>query len=253
MRKHAQALWIAAVMALSGAALVAQENKPRPEQTAKKTQPAVVEGHADSWETKWGDKKTVLMKGNVRFTHEDTTLTSDEVLYNEEGKIAVSTGKVHITNPEANMVGEKGSAYFKKRLGVLEGAVVIHLKPKKSEKDVANTESVRGKLKEPTTITCDRVEYFYKDKLISATGGVVFKQTRRTASADKVVYDEKKELVTLTGNVKGTDEYGQTFSAPGTVLMSVKEGDEWMKAKDARASFKIDVEEDEAKPEERKE
>ena len=42
-----------------------------------------------------------------------------------------------------------------------------------------------------------------------------------------------------------SDEQGQTFSAPGKVIISLKEGDEWIEAPNATATFKVDLDEDE--------
>jgi len=227
----------------------AKDRKPVADEKKKSEE---VIGRADYMKSAWGGKKTVLMKGNVKFTHGDTVLTSDQVDYDQDAKVAVSPGKVVITNPECDITGDKGSAFFKKRLGIIEGSVVMQVKPKQTEQDAAaDKENVRAKLSKPTTVTCARLEYQYREKIATALGGVVLKQEKRTASADKLIYDEKNELLTLIGNVKGTDENNQTFAAPGKVTISVKKGDEWMEAEKASATFKVDVDEEnteESKP-----
>lgn len=226
-----------------GPAIFAQQpQKPEPAAKSSEQGWSKVDGGADYWKKSWGKQKVTLMKGHVKFVHKDTTLTSDTIEYDEVTKIAVSPGAVNITNPECDIKGVKGTAYFNKKLGVIEGDVVMFVKPKKTEDDkAAKDDNSAAKFKAPTTITCDKLEYFYKDKIASATGGVVFKQDKRTAVADKAVYDQNKELLTLTGHIKGTDEDGQTFSAPGKVIMSLKKGDEWIEAPNANASFKIDL------------
>ena len=195
----------------------------------------------------WGGKEICLMKGNVTFTHGDTVLTSELVEYDndEDAKIAVSPGKINITNPECDISGDKGTAYFKKKLGVIAGNVVMRLKPKETDRTETDKDSAAARLKQPTTITCPKLEYLYGNKIATASGGITFKQTKRSARADKAIYDQKKELLTLTGNVKGTDEHGQTFAAPGKVTISLKTGDEWMEAENVSASFRIDLEEQE--------
>lgn len=203
--------------------------------------------HADVLKGAWGNRKTLLLKGNVKFTHEDTVLTSDQIDYDENMQTAVSPGKLSITNPECDITGDKGTAYFKKRLGVIEGSVVMQLKPK--EENAPNPDSQRAKFTRPTTVTCPKLEYLYKAKMATASGGLVFKQDRRTLKAETAVYDQKKELLVLTGNVSGVDENGQTFEAPGKVTVSLKKGDEWIEAEKATASFKVDLgeEQEEAK------
>ncbi len=242
LRKLAVTAAVIAALAL----VTAQMGVVAPQTTAQpKKQPEQVQGRADVLKTSWGSKKTVLMKGNVKFTHGDAALMSDEVIWDEDAKVATSPGKITITDPECDITGNKGTGYFKKRLGVVEGNVVMKLKPKPSDQAAEDPDSVRGKLTQPTTIACSKLEYQYREKIATGTGGVVFKQKGRTARADKAVYDQKKELLVLTGNVNGTDEYGQTFSAPGTVTISLKKGDEWMEAEDASASFKIDLDDEE--------
>ena len=82
-------------------------------------------------------------------------------------------------------------------------------------------------------------------KIASATGGVLLKQEKRSANAKKLIYDDKKELLTLLGDIKGVDEDGQTFSAPDKVTICIKKGAEWMEAPNASATFKVKTEEDE--------
>ncbi len=194
----------------------------------------------------WGGGGTSLMKGDVWFQHADTRISSDLVQYDgsEKVKTATSPGSIKISNPECDITGEKGAAYFLKRLGVIEGSVVMLVKPKQEAAAPNDDESIRMKLRKPTTITCEKLEYLYRKKIASAVGKVVFQQEKRRATADKAVYDQKAELLTLTGGVNAVDEDGQTFSAPKAVI-SLKKGDEWIEAPDAKATLKIDLGEEE--------
>ncbi len=219
--------------------LAAQQNQSSP---TKKTQPETVQGRADVLKSTWGDKTEVLMKGNVTFTSDDTVMKSDMVTYDKKTKIADSPGKISITSPDADITGDKGTADFNKRLGVIVGNVKMLVKPKPEDQARADQESVRSELTRTTTITCSKLEYLYKDKIATAAGGVQFQQDKRKASAQKAVYDSNKELLVLTGEVKGVDEDGQTFSAP-SVRISLKKGNEWMEAEHADATFKIDPDE----------
>ena len=241
--------WVLA-LAVSISALVCvgiraqQPPQPTPKTVTAKAdakQLETVQGKADILKTLWGDKTQVMMKGNVRFTSGDTVLTSDQVNYDKQTKTAVSPGKISVTNPDCDMTGDKGSADFNKKLAVIEGNVTMLVKPKKDATE--DKDSVQEKLKEPTTVTCPRLEYLYKQKIATATGGVTFKQEKRSGSAQKAVYDSKSELLTLTGDVKGIDEDGQTFSG-SKVTISRKKGDEWMEVENANASFKIDTSEE---------
>ena len=231
---------IAAAFLLAGSGVV-QPAKPIVNKSEEKKS-SVVDYGAVRW--KASEKtQTVELKGNVWFKHEDTVLKSDEVTYSKKSDTAVSPGNLRITNPECDITGDKGRVDFKKRLGVIEGNVVMVIKPKEAQKKQTDKESIRAKLKKPTTIACPKLEYKYKAKMATATGGVTFEQEKRSGRADKAVYDQKKELLTLVGNVRGVDEEKQIFTAT-EVVISLKKGDEWMEAKNASASFKIDVEEE---------
>jgi lipopolysaccharide export system protein LptA len=50
----------------------------------------------------------------------------------------------------------------------------------------------------------------------------------RTLTAQKAVYNSRTEQVQLIGEVHGVDEKGQELIAP-EILVSVKEGDEWLR------------------------
>ncbi len=222
--------------AFTSVGILAQgQAKPTP---AKKD---IVTYSAKMWKSTLGDQATVLMKGDVKFAHDDTVLTSDEVTYVKKTNTATSPGKVQISDPECDITGDHGTANFSKKIGTLEGSVTMLVKPKSD--DNADKDSVRARMTKPTTITCPKVEYQYKAKIATLTGGVNFKQNDRNASAKQAVYDGKKEILTLTGDVRGTDEDGQTFTAP-SVKISLKKGDEWMEAENANATFKIDLNED---------
>lgn len=219
------------------------ESAPKPEE--KKTY-SVVNVTAKSSQGDYGDKKTLLLK-IATFTIEDTLITSDEVLYDKTAQTAVSPVALKISNPECDVKGDKGTTYFKKKLGVVEGNVVMLFKPKKENQPPAdssksNDDFSMDKFKQPTNITCEKMEYFYAKKIASATGSVVFKQPKRIAYSDKAVYDQNKELLTLTGNVHGSDENG-TFKSSKPVTVSLKKGSEWMVTDEIESTFKINTEE----------
>ena len=194
-----------------------------------------------------GDDKTEGTYKIVQFAHNDTVVSSDLVTYDRKTKIAISPGKINITDPECDITGDKGNADFNKKISNIEGNVTMLLKPKQdSQPKPKDNESLTAKMKKPTTVTCPKIEYLYKNKIATLTGGVNFKQEKRSASSNKAVYDGKAEILTLTGDVKGVDEDGQTFSAT-TVKISFKKGDEWMELENANANVKVDLGEEDSK------
>lgn len=219
-----------------------QEAKPAPPEQKQVRYETVTIEHCDSFTGKWG-KGVIFLKGHVKFRHGDTLLTSDEVQYDQEMQVAVSPGPVHITDPECDISGKSGSAYFKKKLGVIEGNVVMNVRPKPEDTQSSGKESLRAKMTNPTTVTCPKIEYQYKNKVATGTGGVFFKQDKRSYSSDKVVYEVSKELLAFNGNVKGTDENDQKLSAPKATVC-IKKGAEWIDVVNGNMSFKVNVEEE---------
>lgn len=190
-----------------------------------------------------GEKRITFVEGDVKCIHGDTVLTTESATVDEKEQIITVPGKITITSPECDIAADRGIAYLKKRLAVLEGDVVMYLKPKIEEKVDKNSE--RAKYSRPTTITCEKIEYLYRKKVASGTGNVIFKQDKRTATARKFTYDEKSEILTVMGDVKAVDEDGQTFYAPEKVVICLKKGNEYMEASNARATIKVDMSEEE--------
>jgi len=190
-----------------------------------------------------GEKRITFVEGDVKCIHGDTVLTTESATVDEKEQIITVPGKITITSPECDIAADRGIAYLKKRLAVLEGNVVMHLKPKIEEEVERNSE--RAKYSRPTTITCEKIEYLYRKKVASGTGNVIFKQDKRTATARKFTYDEKSEILTIMGDVKAVDEDGQTFYAPEKVVICLKKGNEYMEASNAGATIKVDMSEEE--------
>lgn len=217
--------------------IAAQEKKP----AAKEKEVVSIDG--DQW--KWrgdGDRSMYTITGNVVVKHLDTTLTADRAEYDEKARVIVVTGNLKIVDPENVITGEKGTAYLKDRKSVVEGNVKLVAQPKPDPN--AKSESVRAKLKEPANIICDKLEYLYRKKIATAQGNLKVTQKSRVLLGEKAVYDAGQELVTMTGGVRVTDEKGQTFTSPGTVKVSTKEGAEWIEAEKGSASLKVDLDEE---------
>lgn len=218
--------------------LQAEEKKP-----AKKEKETVT---IDGGQWKWhgeGDRSYYTIVGNVVVKHGDTTLTADRAEYDEKARTVVVTGNVKIVDPQNEITGSKCETYLNDRKSVIEGNVKLVTRPKPGAA-AKEGESPRAKLKEPATITCDKLEYLYRKKIATVAGSLKVTQKGRVLVGDKAVYDVNQELVTLTGGVKVTDEDGQLFTSPGTVKVSTREGSEWIEADKGSASLKVDLDEE---------
>ena len=98
---------------------------------------------------------------------------------------------------------------------------------------------------EKTTITCDRLEYYYREKRAVAAGNVKAVQKRGTAEADSATFLVNDEVLTVAGNVRMTTDKGETFRCD-KITISLK--DNWLEAEGQVASqFKV-TEKEEAPP-----
>lgn len=224
------------------AALAQQTDKPAP--TKGKD---VVNIDGDKWKWHGGDDKSAYtITGHVVVRHGDTTVTADKAEYDEKSKVVVVDTNVKIVDGENVITGDKATTFLNDRKNVIEGHVRLVGTPKKSSsaKDPATPSA---KMREPTTITCDKLEYLYRKKIATVEGNLKITQKDRVLVGSRGVYDVNQELVTLTGGVKVTDEKGQTFSSPGDLRASLKEGSEWIESGSGSASLKVDLDEEKDK------
>lgn len=244
MKRYRVYIAVVAAAASVGAVTLAQE---KPIHSAAEPSYIYVNVRADKTRYKWGNAEVALLSGHVKITQGDTVLTADEIEYNENEDIqtAVATGNVKIVDPDTEITGEKATAYFNEKRAVIDGKVRILVKPKSKKPEEKDKESVRSELKDKAVITCDSIEYFYKNKEANASGNLQVVQKDRTITAGKAFYQVKQEILTLSGGVKGRDSKNQTFSAPGSVTASIKEGDEWLEMENATGTFRVKDEEEE--------
>lgn len=234
---------ISILLCTVGAALYAEQQT-----AAKSVAPkySEVKYSADTYSYRWdGGDKILVLTGNVKFVQGDTTILADKVDYHEATRIAVATGNLKIFDPQNTIVGKQCTVSFKDKKATISGAVHINVKPKPS----ASTDSkAKKEWKDEVIVTCESVDYLYKDKKAVIPTAVTIVQKTRTVTADSATYSGKDEIVELVGNAKGLDEKDKhTFSAP-KVRISLKDGSEWVEAEKASGTLYI-KDEDEEKPE----
>ncbi len=263
--------WCGAVLiALFGGALagLAQERETAGEAAKEEDQRVNVE-HADRMRYD-GENKLFFLTGSVVMTHKDITLYCDEAQYNEEADTARATGSLKVTSPESTVGGDLITADFDRKLVVITGNVhlVTQRKPKAAEgqeespgspapqsggatrspgptsgaaatpgteaaSEQGRPERFRDYHEKLTTITCERIDYWYEEKRLIATGNITVVQEDKTVTADDAVYDEENDIVTLTGRpVRLLRENGDEFETP-KVTISVE--DNWIDADSVRA------------------
>jgi len=210
--------------------------------------------------------KTYHLRGNVVFANKDVKLYCDEADYNADADTAQARGHLRITDPNSVITGDLIDADFGKQLAIITGSVTIvtqkkpnrtspkppdqsQEKPGKGEAGAAGAanptqpaeatsdkpkgddgpEHVKDYWEKQTTITCERVEYYYADdvKKMIATPRVKAVQEDKTVWADRAIYEDIPRLVTLTGNVVLTTEKGDEMHCSKAV---VAVDEDWLQA-----------------------
>jgi lipopolysaccharide assembly outer membrane protein LptD (OstA) len=181
----------------------------------------------------------------VVLAHKDIKLYCDKAVYNREQDTAHAEGNPKVQDPNTTITGDYIDADFGKEIAVISEnvTVVTQRKKEKAETEEAGEEEAAAdedeepkRLKDywekKTVITCDKIEYQYNEdvKIATATSRVKAVQEDKTAYADKAVYEELKDIITLTGDVRVTTDKGDEFRSPHVVI-SVEE--DWIQAKDA--------------------
>lgn len=174
------------------------------------------------------------LAGNVVMIHGETKMTAGRVIYNKSQKTAQATENPHVIDTTTQITGDSINANFGEKLAVVRGNVCMISTPKKTAK-----ESLTSKWNDLLTLHSDELKYYYKQKRMEAEGNLKITQKDRTATAEKALYDETNEVVTLLGNVKCVDSKGQSFEGP-KVTISLKEGNDWIEAEKGKAQFQIE-------------
>jgi len=224
----------------------AQNNKTTTNKTTTNNK-TKIKVYADDTSIPWGDKeKNITLDGNVSITHDTTNLKSSHVIFNQDKKIADSPGKVAIVSKETDFVADSGTCNFNNKLFKVFGNVNGIIK-RENVNDIENQKKKDDASKEITEdikFSCDYAEYNYKTKILNANSNIVIIEKDRKITAEKVKYDANTEVFYLNGNVVAVDGDGQTFKSPGEVIVSVKDGNEYIKAPKVNSTFYVDTEEE---------
>ncbi len=234
------------VLLLAAVMVVAQQAAKAPAEP-KYTE---IKYSADASSYRWeGDDRIIVLKGNVKFVQGDTVVTADRVDYRESTKTAQVSGNLKITDPQCDATGDACTVNFQEKKAVLTGHVRMTARPKqkpKQEQPAADKpKTLRSEWKDEVVITCDKIEYFYKEKRGESAGNLKIVQKDRVLTADSATYLGKEEILKLAGNIQAKDEKKKhSFSAP-KVTVSLKENEEWIEAEKASGTFYVKDEDEE--------
>ncbi len=164
---------------------------------------------------------------------EDYTINAKRAIYDEDADVVTIENGIRFEDPETIATAPKGEVDNKKKVAVFFGPVEVIVKPKKeepekqkpeqgsaqpaeqkaqqTEKQAQQKEEKRERLrervrKEGGKMVCDRAEYYYRERMVVATGNVRFEQEGRyKGSAEKATFLTRDEILTLEGNVRIQD------------------------------------------------
>ena len=158
-------------------------------------------------------------RGHLRATDPSSTVTGDLMEADFGRELVIITGNVTILTRQKENQAAEGKGEVSQRKPKATGKPAGDAKPAadgnapgdtakpptadKTKPDKQTDDDIEEMKHKLTTITCERVEYWYADdvKRMIATPRVKAVQEGKTAWADRAVYDDISRLVTLTGNV----------------------------------------------------
>jgi lipopolysaccharide export system protein LptA len=207
--------WLACgLLALFGTPALAQpppaaQEQPAPAGAKKSSSKKVVADVGEGGTLKANFKTNAFQaRKNVVVTipEDEVTIWCDKADYTgDEGEkkgILTASGNLRMKDPENELKGDLLTVYTEEKRAVLTGHVVLVHTPKDKP-----PEGEKGRADEyrysPTTVTCDKVEYWYKtgQRKGIATGNLKFQQKDRNGTAEKATFYNEDQIVDLEGKV----------------------------------------------------
>jgi len=200
------------------------------------------------------EEKTGVITGrDFTYKEEDMVVTGAKAHYNKNTKVLDADGNLVLDDPKHHVTGDKAHVdnSRKGKLAIITGSVIIVLKPKDKPVD-APANDVADEKGKGGTITCDRVDDYYKKEFVILSGHLTFKQkiakkdghmVERTLTADHAEYDGKNDKMHLFAPVDVKDTENQEAHFQKDVYVGTKEGEETLKS-DGPAKFIFLVDED---------
>jgi len=155
------------------------------------------------------DKSTdkMIFWGNVIITQEDITLTAQEADFDVDKKIGQIKGDIKLVQSDITITGENLEAFLNdKRYIFQEKVILIQERKDKEEKE------------DNITWNCNNLEIFTDTQDLTATGEVKILKKDYTITAEKAVYNDKEQKITLTGKVRIEEEGGRWITGDKAVF-----------------------------------
>jgi len=155
------------------------------------------------------DKSTdkMVFKGNVIITQEDITLTAQEADFDVDKKIGQIKGDIKLVQSDITITGETLEVFLNDKRYIFQEKVKL-IQERKDKED-----------KEDNIIwNCNNLEIFTDTQDLTATGEVKILKKDYIITAEKAVYNDKEQKITLTGKVRIEEEAGRWITGDRAVF-----------------------------------
>lgn len=155
------------------------------------------------------DKSTdkMVFKGNVIITQEDITLTAQEADFDVDKKIGQIKGEIKLVQSDITITGEILEAFLNDKKYIFQEKIIL-IQERKDKEDKEDN----------ITWNCNNLEIFTETKDLTATGEVKILKKDYTITAEKAVYNDKEQKITLTGKVRIEEAGGRWITGDKAVF-----------------------------------
>jgi len=155
------------------------------------------------------DKSTdkMIFKGNVVITQEDITLTAQEADFDVDKKVGNIQGEIKLVQTDITITGENLEAFLNDKKYIFQEKVIL-IQERKDKED-----------KEDNIIwNCNNLEIFTDTQDLTAAGEVKILKKDYIITAEKAVYNDKEQKITLTGKVRIEEEGGRWITGDKAIF-----------------------------------
>jgi len=155
------------------------------------------------------DKGTdkMIFEGNVIITQEDIILTAREADFDVDKKIGQIKGDIKLVQTDITITGETLEAFLNDKKYIFQEKVILVQERKDKEDKEDNI-----------TWNCSELEIFTDTQDLTATGEVKILKKDYTITAEKAVYSEKEQKITLTAKVRIEEEAGRWITGDKAIF-----------------------------------
>ena len=149
----------------------------------------------------------MVFKGNVIITQEDITLTAQEADFDVDKKIGQIKGDIKLVQSDITITGETLEAFLNDKRYIFQEKVTL-IQERKDKED-----------KEDNIIwNCNNLEIFTDTQDLTATGEVKILKKDYTITAEKAIYNDKEQKITLSGKIRIEEEGGRWITGDKAVF-----------------------------------